>query len=206
MTFSGSPNIIPSSIVTPNSRIQRAFVSGSTYASAFPALSAKADVLNTVGAGTPGTTDPTTGLAFIARPVGSVVNVGVIGAADNGTMNFRVWRYYLMDNAASPDVAPTKWQWVPFPGAQIAATIGAKVGIASGIVTASEGYADTMSVTTDYGPPPLGVRIVTGPSPDNTIAYAEIDFMGASYVGLEGTLSGGTATSFDFLVFGVTGA
>jgi len=190
--------------ITPNSKLQRGFSTASTYNTALSTLSAKADITGTDGKGNPGVSDPATGRVIITTPPGSLLEVLGIGAADNGTFSFRIWGWYAIDNGTMGTPA-TRWQLTPRPLALIAATVGAKVGIANGIVTASEGYVDTMTITTDYGISGNGVRIVGPGTPDNTTESVLVDPMGADFIEIEATRSGGTATSFDFLIRGVSG-
>lgn len=193
----------PSSVqaITPVNDAQRGWGSASTYSTALTAISSKADVYNS---GPPVTSTPTTGLCLVQRPAGSVVLATVIGKANNGTLNFRVWGWYRIANKSAMD-SLTSYQWTARPLALIAVTLGAKTGVSGGIVDATTVYADTMTVTTDYGPSPLGVRIVGPATPDDSTVWAMIDPLGADYIELEGTLSGGSATEFDFLVRGASG-
>jgi hypothetical protein len=167
----------PSSAVatlTPSSEFD--FISSTFTAASSPAaatIAAKADVLSAPA------TNTTTGRYVADIPAGSAVEAIFVGTnADNEIMNFRVWRWYRLKIG---DVE----QWIPFCACVGTYTLCSKTGVASGNITDSHFYADTITISNDRGLTPLGTR-VNGPiTPDNGIVSLFIDGMGANKIEFE---------------------
>lgn len=177
--------------MTPNSEFD--FIS-STFTTASSAaatnISDKADTLSVPA------TNTTTGRYVADIPSGSAVEAIFVGTnADNEVMNFRVWRWYRLKIGNVE-------QWIPFCACVGTYTLCSKTGVASGNITNSHFYADTISISSDRGLTPLGTRVNGPATPDNGVVSLFIDGMGANK--LEFELWTSTADSGNVIYRGVS--
>lgn len=125
--------------------------------------------------------------------------------ADNGTATFNIWSW-------EPIVAPgstyaqsgVRWtdqvQWHAVLLASISTTLSTKVGIAGGILTASDRYVDTITISSNRGY--SGQIEVVGPaSADNQSVALKIDTINSSL--LEVTLTA-NASDKDYKILAKT--
>lgn len=187
-------NTAPSASVatmTPNTEFS--FIS-STFTTAASAaatnISDKADSL------TAPATNTTTGRYVVDTPAGSAVESVFVGTnAANEVMNFRVWRWHRLKLG-------TVEQWIPFCACVGTFTLSAKTGVASGNITNSHFYADTITISNDRGLSPLGTRVNGPASADDGIVSLVIDGLGADKIEFEIWIN--TADSGNVIVRGVS--
>ena len=175
----------------------RFWSSNSTYSTALTAIGSKADVLSTV------VTDPastmlalssaSTGRAIVPVGPGSLVGAKFYGTdTDNDTFSVRVWGWRSIGGSS------TVVQWTPSAICDLAVTLGAKTGIASGLVLNTDLYADGITISPDGGLLPNQTRTF-GEGVANSPLEVWIDPLGCEFVEFECTNSGGSAVSFNGL-------
>lgn len=145
----------------------------------------KADVL-----GDPGpVTNTTTGRYITNKLAGSASEFIFAGtSADNQTFSFRVWRWYRMKSGSTI-------QWIPFCACVGTGILCPKTGVASGNLTNSHFYADTISISNDRGLTPLGCRVNGPATPDEGAVSLVIDSLCCTKLEVE--LWVGTAASMN---------
>lgn len=113
------------------------------------------DVTNTLTE--PTTVDSSTPTAnkALVRCVGNYTRLAFIGtdaANETFTCSIYSWSRQVHD-VDSASATPGAQDWAPsLPELVLTVTLGAKTGVAGGVVTASELYADTIVITTDNSP------------------------------------------------------
>lgn len=164
-----------------------------TSTDAFAARSAKADSLQT-GTGT--LQQASTGFGAQASAtyatiptVGQLLMLGFVGeGADNATIDARIW---LNMAIRSPHPGYENLvQHTPVFALEVRATLSAKVGIASGIITADQRYADTIAYVTSEAADdailsPAKARFWQTATAGNTVALVAIDVIGRWQVGVD---------------------
>lgn len=178
----------------------RFWSSMSTFGSALTAAGSRADVLDSATA--PGTAmlalnSASTGRAVLPVGPGSLLLAGFYGTTTAAqTLSGRVWLWRRIEADG------TIVQYTPTYLCDLAITLGAKTGIASGFVTASHLYADVISITTDGGLLPNQTRTLGSAG---TMLQLVVDPAGSDFVEIDLTISGGTAVSFNGLWSAVNG-
>jgi hypothetical protein len=130
--------------------------------------------------------------AVFTMRAGSILEVFPVGTgADNTQGRCRIVRHFASNiiNAAG---LKTGQQWHAQIMSVVEFTLSARVGVASGHITASHRYADTLTEVVDKGFPPAGVRLIQGSSDDDPASII-VDPLGADFISIEFTTSG-TAT------------
>ena len=179
----------------------RFWSSMSTFGSALTAAASRADVLTTnLQAPHQALLDlsaASTGRAILPVGAGSLLLAGFYGTTTAAqTLSGRVWLWRRLE----ADGATI--QWVPTYLCDLALTLGAKTGIASGFVTNSMLYADVVTVSTDGGLLPNQTRTLGSAG---TMLQLVVDPAGSDFVEIDLTISGGTAVSFNGLWSAVNG-
>ena len=159
----------------------RLLANNSTNTAALTALSALADVRN-----------PQSSAAAGVQRAGRMLVVGCLygTASDNGTISLLIHIGHPITEATANENAQINWM----PVGQLAATFGNKLGLAGGVVSDTQRYADTLTVTTDYSLPSVGgssVLRVTPNGGNNGTAFFAFD----AYEGDVIRIEGGAATS-----------
>lgn len=119
---------------------------------------------------------------------------GLHASVDGKTMSFRVigWRCVGL-GGASPDTA----LWIPVKLVEFACTLsGTPVGVAGMTLIATEGFADTITLTGTTGNDDVSIDIVS--PADDTIGHVVVDMKGSQKLELSFT-TGGSATSCNAL-------
>jgi len=178
------------------------YMGSTTYNTAFAAISAKVDVLQTDAAPAP-QTDLSVGRWVFSKPKGSLAEIMLIGTdAANQTFSYRVWRWSQVVNLYDAGIT----QWHPNLVETGVVTLGAQTGVAGGVVVATQLYPDAMTKTATRSDVGNATNAVfDGPStPDDNSCSLRIDPKGDALIEVEVTRNGGTAASIGLLVRGLT--
>lgn len=170
----------------------------STYNTAFGNIEAKADFVQVDGGSS---SSPqmavSSGRYIVNRSHGTLLEMQFYGGnAENLTGSARIWGWSQIINGLDQQII----QWHPTLLAIVSLTTGLEPGIASGLVTASQYYCDTLSVTSDRTLGPNGARVLapTGAA-DQGVVTLVVDPMAHDVVEIEVTRNGGTMTSIGVL-------
>lgn len=120
----------------------------------------------------------------------------VTGQADNATATFRIWAWTRIlgkgrtDAVGSPPVqGDSVEQWNAFPLAIVDLVACAKVGVANGLVSATDRYIDTITITSNRGYTNQVVAI--GPGSDDQSAKLKVDTANIRLLEIERTAGSG---------------
>lgn len=176
--------------ITPNVQFRVLSATNVTNSSALATLSAVADTI----------TEPQNSLAagrLLFTPSGGSLALFKFFGTDaaNETAVGRIWAWHQVYANDSETV-----QWTKQLICAFTLTLGAKTGVASGIVNASQFYVDTIAITDDGGLEPNGSRVMERSAADDSPVILVCDLVGAVLGEVELSINSGTAASVNAMV------